>query len=135
MLVELVWWDLLELILLLLLLLLLVLEIRVLERLVLEFGVLLERLELSLVLLLGLEQERVGEGVEFSNGYLQFLRRSVAVPQVVAAFLGQSKKKKGDQHQRKGVCPDDAADLSGEISRVTKRTGCSWRSVLGRRRR
>jgi hypothetical protein len=93
----------------------------------------LELLELSLVVLLGLEQERVGKRVKLLEEYALFLGRPVTVPEVFTAGLGKSKKKKGDQHQREGVGANNATDLSREILWIAKRTGGCWRAVLGRR--
>jgi hypothetical protein len=116
------------------------LELRVLELCLLEVLLMLEvldllqsleLLELSLVVLLGLEQERVGERVKLFEEDALVLRRPVTVPQVVAASLGKSKKKKGDQHQREGVGADNATDLSREILGIAKGTGGCWRAVLG----
>jgi hypothetical protein len=84
------------------------------------------------VFLLGLEQEWFGEGIEIEVEVV-LQRRSVTVPQAFAAGLGKSKEKKGDQHQREGVGPDNATDLSWEKRGIPKRTGRSWRAFLGRR--
>jgi hypothetical protein len=118
------------------------LELRVLKLWLLELLLMLEILELlqplelfelPLVVLLGLEQERVGKWVKLFEEDALVLGRPVTVPQVVAAGLGKSKKKKGDQHQREGVGANNATDLSREILGIAKRTGGCWRAVLGRR--
>jgi hypothetical protein len=64
----------------------------------------------------------LGEGVEFDKE-IALLRRGVAVAQEIAADLGEDEKKKGDQHQRKGVGSGNAADLCGEEGWVTKGAG------------